>query len=52
VAPDPERLPQELEGKVKAGHQVEFTISHLYMYFANGGYQEQLPAKVSVRVAR
>jgi len=49
---DPERLPPELEGKVKAGQKGEFTIRHSYMYSAKGGYQEQLPAKVSVRLGR
>lgn len=52
VAPDPERLPPELKGKVKAGQQGEFTIRHLYVYSAKEGYQEQLPAKVTLRVKR
>jgi len=50
VAPDPERLPPEVEGKVKAGQQGEFIIRHLYVYSAKEGYQEQLPAKVTLRV--
>jgi hypothetical protein len=50
VAPDPERLPPELKAKVKAGQQGEFTIRHLYVYSAKEGYQEKLPAKVTLRV--
>jgi hypothetical protein len=50
VAPDPERLPPELKGKVKSGQQGEFAIRHLYVYSANEGYEEQLPAKVTLRV--
>jgi len=52
VSPDPARLPPELNGKAKAGQQGEFTIRHLYVYSAKEGYQEQLPAKVTVRVGR
>ena len=52
VAPDPERLPPELKGKVKAGQQGEFTIRHLYVYSSKDGYQEQLPAKVTLQVKR
>ncbi|MBS1603594.1 MAG: hypothetical protein JST42_13070, partial [Bacteroidetes bacterium] len=52
VAPDPERLPLELKGKVKAGEQGEFTIRHLYAYSAKEGYKEQLPAKVTLQVRR
>jgi hypothetical protein len=52
VAPDPERLPPELKGKVKTGQQGEFTIRHLYVYSAKEGCQEQLPAKVTLQVTR
>jgi len=49
VAPDPEHLPQELKGKVKAGQQGSFTIRHVYVYTTKKGYQEQLPAKVTIK---
>jgi hypothetical protein len=52
VAPDPERLPPELKGKVKAGQQGKFTIRHLFVYSAKEGYREQLPAKVTLQVKR
>jgi hypothetical protein len=52
VAPDPEGLPPELKGKFKAGQQGEFTIRHLYVYSAKKGYQEQLPAKVTLQDKR
>jgi hypothetical protein len=50
VAPDPERLPPELKGKVKPGQQGVFTIRHLYVYSSKEGYQEHLPAKVMWQV--
>jgi hypothetical protein len=50
VAPDPEGLPPELKAKVKAGLRGEFTIRHLFVYSAKAGYQERLPAKVTLKV--
>ncbi len=52
VAPDPEGLPAELKARVKAGQQGEFTIRHLYVYSAKEGYQEKLPAKVTLEMKR
>jgi hypothetical protein len=49
AAPDPEALPQELKGKIKAGQQGNFTIRHVYVYTRIKGYQEELPAKVTIR---
>jgi hypothetical protein len=52
VSPDPERLPTELKDKVKTGQEGEFTIRYLFVYSAKEGYQEQLPAKVTLQVKR
>ncbi len=52
VAPDPERLPSELDHRVKAGQQGEFTIRHVFAYAGKKGYIEQLPARVTIRVKR
>ena len=49
AAPDPEGLPQELKGKIKAGQQGNFTIRHVYVYTGIKGYEEQLPAKVTIK---
>ena len=52
VASDLERLPPKLKGKVKVAQEGEFTIRHLYVYSEKEGYQEQLPAKVTLQVKR
>jgi hypothetical protein len=47
-AADKEGLPEELKEKVKEKEHGTFTIVHVYEYTAKQGYQERLPASVSI----
>jgi len=46
---DSNALPKELKGKLKAGERGNFTITRVFSYSDGKGYQERLPAKVSIR---
>jgi len=47
-AEDKEGLPEELKDKVKGKEHGTFTLVHVYEYSVQKGYQEKLPASVSV----